>query len=77
LSAAMSNGALLAAQGLPDAAELRRQLEDYQVEVTASGHVTANAAAGSHDDMVIASALAWFACEHVGPPHQPVQDVRW
>lgn len=77
LSAALSNGKLLAAEGLPDAAELRRQMEDYQVEVTASGHVTANAASGSHDDMVIATALAWFAAEHVGPPHQPVTDVRW
>lgn len=77
LAAAMSNGALLAAEGLPDGVELRRQLEDYQIEITASGHMTANAASGSHDDMVIATALAWFAAEHVGPPHQPVQDVSW
>lgn len=77
LAAAMSNGALLAAEGLPDGIELRRQLEDYQIEITASGHMTANAAAGSHDDMVIATALAWFACEHIGPPHQPVTDVSW
>ena len=77
MSAAMSQGKLLAAEGLPDGAELRRQLEDYQVEVTPSGHVTANAAAGSHDDMVISTALAWFACEHIGTPHQPVMDVSW
>lgn len=77
LSAAMSNGKLLAAEGLPDGAELRRQLEDYQVEVTASGHVTANAVAGSHDEMVIATVLAWFAAENVGPPHEPVTNVAW
>lgn len=77
LSAAMSNGKLLAAQGLPDREELRRQMEDYQVEVTPSGHITANAASGSHDDMVIATALAWFAAEHIGPPHQPVTDIQW
>lgn len=77
LSAALSNGKLLAAEGLPDAVELRRQMEDYQVEVTASGHVTANAAPGAHDDMVIATALSWFACEHVGPPHQPISEVAW
>lgn len=77
LSAALSQAKLLAAEGLPDATELRRQLEDYQIEVTASGHVTANAAAGSHDDMVISTALAWFAAEHIGPPHKPVTDVRW
>ena len=62
----MSNGKLLAAEGLPDGAELRRQLEDSQVEITARGHVTANAAAGSHDDMVISTALAWFVAENVG-----------
>ncbi|MDP9413250.1 MAG: hypothetical protein M3Q08_03980 [Pseudomonadota bacterium] len=77
LSAAMSTGKLLAAQGLPDGAELRKQLEDYQIEITSSGHMTANAASGSHDDMVIATALAWFAAEHIGAPHQPVQDVSW
>jgi len=77
LSAAMSNGKLLAAAGLPDGAELRKQMEDYVIEVTASGHMTANAMSGSHDDMVIASALGWFACEHIGVPHQPVTDVRW
>lgn len=77
LSAAMSQGKLLAAENLPDAAELRRQLEDYQIEVTASGHMTANAAAGSHDDLVISTALAWFAAENIGPPHKPVTDVAW
>lgn len=77
LSAAMSSGKLLAAEGLPDGVELRRQLEDYQIEITPSGHMTANAASGSHDDMVIATALAWFAAEHIGPPHQPIKDVSW
>jgi hypothetical protein len=45
------------------------------VEVTPSGHITANAASRSHDDVVIATALAWFAAERIGPPHQPVKDV--
>jgi hypothetical protein len=73
----MSNGKLLAAEALPDGSELRRQLEDYQIEITASGHMTTNAVAGSHDDLVISTALAWFAAEHIGAPHSPVTDVCW
>lgn len=77
LSAALSQGKLTAAEDLPDGRELRRQLEDYQLEITASGNITANAAAGSHDDMVMSTALGWFGALHIGQAQPPLTDVVW
>jgi hypothetical protein len=37
---------------------LRRELQNFRPEVTRSGHETWNAAAGSHDDLLIAASLA-------------------
>lgn len=77
LSAAMSQRKLVAAEGLPDGRELQRQLEDFQVEFTVAGNVTANAASGSHDDLVMSTALAWFGVQHVPQPQRPLEDVMW
>lgn len=77
LSAAMSQRKLLAAADLPDGRELQRQLEDYQIEFTASGNITANAASGAHDDLVTSTALAWFGVQHVPSPQSPLEGVSW
>lgn len=77
LSAGMSQRKLRAAGDLPDGRELQRQLEDYQVEFTAAGNVTANAASGAHDDLVMSTALAWFGVQHVPSPQRPIIGVVW
>lgn len=63
LNVALSSGGLRFAHDLDDISALRQQVADFQVEVTQSGKLTANAASGSHDDYVIALALAVFACQ--------------
>lgn len=65
LNIALSSGELRFAHDLADMDALRQQIADFQVEVTGSGRLTANAAAGSHDDYVVALALATFAMQHV------------
>ena len=47
---------------LPDMESLERELTDYRRRISNTGHVTFNAREGSHDDVVIAVALAtWWA----------------
>jgi hypothetical protein len=64
---------------LRDGAELEKQLSDYQVEFTQAGNMTMNAAAGSHNDYVAASALAlaWFSVMHCSGSLGPPREVRW
>lgn len=59
LALAIENGRL---QLLADET-LLRELTSYQVERTATGHYRYNAPIGMHDDTVIATALAWHACQ--------------
>lgn len=57
---------------IEDAAAFLAELRDYRVEYTASGHMTYNAKAGRHDDMVSAAAVAaWRLSDGAvgwGPP---------
>lgn len=58
LNAALGTGEILIAAGLDDAEALRRELSDFSVKRTSAGNAIFNAREGSHDDLVIALALA-------------------
>jgi hypothetical protein len=62
LQALLHEGRLKIHRDIPDAAVLVRELQDFRVEYTASGHLTFNARSGRHDDLVLALAIAvWVA----------------
>lgn len=57
----LQQGRLRIADGLPLAATLARELVDYQVRISASGHDSYSAPSGAHDDLLMAlSLIAWF-----------------
>lgn len=60
LQALLHAGELRIAATLPDAPVLLRELQDFRVRFTESGHATFNAREGAHDDLVLALALAVF-----------------
>jgi hypothetical protein len=61
VSASLHSGELVFPEDLEDAGGLKRELQDFQVSFTAAGHVTWNARPGTHDDRVLATALAvWW-----------------
>jgi hypothetical protein len=76
LNVAMSSGELRFAHDLKDLPALRQQMADFQVELTQSGRLTANAVSGSHDDYVIALALTTFGMQQMVSLGAPVP-VRW
>jgi hypothetical protein len=59
----LQTGRLKIAEGLPEAAMLVKELLNFQVKITANAHDTYGAwREGSHDDLVLAVALAcWYA----------------
>ncbi|MBO0718355.1 MAG: hypothetical protein J2P55_13600, partial [Rhizobiales bacterium] len=62
LQALLHEGRLKIQKQLPEAETLVRELQDFRVEFTATGHLTFNARAGKHDDLVLALAIAvWRA----------------
>ena len=58
LDALMSTGSLKIQADLPEADTLIRELQNYQIQFTPSGQLTANARQGAHDDIILAAALA-------------------
>lgn len=76
LNVALSSGLLRFAHDLDDLGALRQQVADFQVELTQSGKITANAVSGSHDDYVIALALTTFAAQQSVSLGAPVS-VKW
>lgn len=57
----LAEGRLRIAAGLAEAATLTRELQGYQVKISASGHDSYAAREGEHDDTVFAAAqLCWF-----------------
>ena len=44
---------------IPNCSDLKNELDSFEMDVTAQGHMKFNAAQGSHDDMVISLMLAW------------------
>lgn len=66
LQALLHEGRLHIQKELPEAAELVRELQDFRVKYTESGHLTFGAREGRHDDMVLALAIAvWRARVHI------------
>src|SRR5437763_13899498 len=62
LQALLHEGRLKILRELADAETLVRELQDFRVEFTATGHLTFNARSGKHDDLVLALAIAvWRA----------------
>ena len=63
LQMVLQSRCLQIARGLPEAATLVRELQQFQVRITASAHETFSVwRAGQHDDLVLAVALAcWWA----------------
>jgi hypothetical protein len=63
LQVVLQSQRLQIARGLPEAATLVRELQQFQVKITASTHETFGVwRAGQHDDLVLAVALAcWWA----------------
>ena len=65
-------GRLKVHEQIEDAAAFLAELRDFRVEYSASGHMTYNAKAGRHDDMVSAAAVAaWRLSDGAvgwGPP---------
>ena len=50
---------------------LTKELQNYQVKITASAHETFNAREGAHDDLVLATCLAAWLGENAPPPPGP------
>jgi hypothetical protein len=66
LQALLHEGRLRIQKELPEAAELVRELQDFRVQYTASGHLTFNAREGKNDDMVLALAIAaWRSTKNI------------
>jgi hypothetical protein len=66
------------ARGLPDAAVLVRELQQFQVKITAAANETFGVwRDGQHDDLVLAVALACWWAERCPPFEAPtVMPVR-
>ena len=65
LGAALACGDLKISKNIIDAENLKRELQDYQVQFSQSGQMTFNAKEGSHDDAIISSALALYGSTKV------------
>ena len=55
------------APALPESATLTKELQDYRVKISATGHDSYDAREGAHDDLVLAVALACWVSEHGRP----------
>ena len=76
-------------QELPHAETLTRELENFRYDVSATGHVRYGAGPGggedvlwrgdgSHDDLVLATAIAaWHAERHPAPVLDPLIVAAW
>ncbi len=58
---------VVARQSLADAETLVRELADYRVKISASGHDSYDAREGQHDDLILAVALAAWTSERGRP----------
>jgi len=68
LQALLHQGQLKIQKELSEAETLVRELQDFRVEFTATGHLTFNARAGKHDDLVLALAIAIWRAYGGGMP---------
>ena len=65
----LQSGRLKVAEALPDTATLTRELLNFQVKISEQAHDSYGAwREGTHDDLVLATALACWAGEHLPAP---------
>ena len=69
LQALLHQGQLKILRELAEAETLVRELQDFRVEYTATGHLTFNARSGKHDDLVLALAIAVWRAHGGGMPN--------
>jgi hypothetical protein len=67
-------GELKIADALQESEALKNELKDFARKVSESGRVTFNARSGSHDDLVLALAIALFAA--LNRPYSSVEPLR-
>ena len=67
LQALLHSGDFRIAASLPDAAVLAGELQDFRVRFTEAGKAKLNAREGTHDDFVLALALAVFGLSRPNP----------
>jgi hypothetical protein len=67
-------GELKIADALQESEALKNELKDFARKVSESGRVTFNARSGSHDDLVLALAIALFAA--LNRPYSSSQELR-
>lgn len=73
----LAQGRLRIAGGLTHAATLTRELTDYQVKISASGHDSYSAREGAYDDLVYACAqLCWFRDWYAGPTDDHIAEIQ-
>jgi hypothetical protein len=77
LAAALESGALRICPYIKDASELRKQLEDFQVSITGSGHLTINAKNGGHDDLILATGLAYVGLGFASQSGFVCESIMW
>jgi len=66
----LQSGRLKIAEALPDTAVLTRELLNFQVKINDLAHDSYGAwREGTHDDLVLAVALACWAAEQIGEPN--------
>lgn len=74
LQALLHTGGLKIAKGLPDAAELARELQDFRATISQAGHAQFSARNGAHDDLTLALCIAvWVATRQ--PPTVACESV--
>jgi len=66
---------LLIAEGLPEGPVFVKELLNFQVKISESGHDSYNAREGEHDDLLLAAALASWRAERPKPPEPSVIDL--
>jgi hypothetical protein len=70
VQAALSSGRLKIAPRLAFAEVLRKELLGYRVKLTAAANETFEAREGTHDDLLLATAIAvWLGCEGYTPSY--------
>jgi hypothetical protein len=61
LDARLSTKELRFSEKLKEAAAMKAELQDFRRNISATGHLSFNARSGSHDDLILATALAvWW-----------------
>jgi hypothetical protein len=69
--ALLSTGRLKIAKSLPLAAVLQRELLDFRMKISATGHKSFNAREGQHDDVLLAVAIACWVGEQRQTYYRP------